>query len=34
MSVKDAKKHRLNLMEERKYYKQSFNIRDLNLCEH
>ena len=34
MSVKDAKKHRLNLMEERKYHKQSFNIRDLNLCEH
>jgi predicted DNA-binding WGR domain protein len=32
--IKDAHKHRLKLMEERTFYKQSFNQRDLNLCEH
>lgn len=32
--IKEAHKHRLKLMEERTYYKQSFNQRDLNLCEH
>ena len=31
---KEAKIHRLELMEERKHYKQSFNIRNINLCEH
>ena len=29
-----AKKHRLELMKERKYHKQSFNVREINLCEH
>ena len=31
---KEAEDIRLKLMEERKYNKQKFNIRDLNLCEH
>ena len=34
MSFKDAEMHRIKLMEERKYHKQKFNVRDLNLCEH
>lgn len=34
IKLKNAKKHRIKLMEERKYYKQNFNVRDLNLCEH
>ena len=33
-SPKIAKEHQLKFMEERKYYKQSFNVRSLNLCEH
>ena len=32
--LEEAKKHRLELMKERTYYKQTFNQRDLNLCEH
>ena len=34
IKLKDAENHRLKLMEERKYHKQKFNVRDLNLCEH
>ena len=30
----EAKKHREKLMKERKYHKQQFNVRTLNLCEH
>jgi hypothetical protein len=30
----EALEHRLKLMHERKYHKQNFNVRDLNLCEH
>ncbi len=33
IKYKDALDNRLKLMEDRKYYKQSFNIRDLKLCE-
>jgi predicted DNA-binding WGR domain protein len=33
-NIKEAYKTRLKLMEERTLYKNSFNIRDLNLCEH
>jgi hypothetical protein len=33
-NILEAKKNRLELMKERTYYKQSFNHRDLNLCEH
>ena len=29
-----ANKYRLKLMEERKYNKQKFNVREINLCEH
>lgn len=29
-----AKKYRLELMKERKYHKQSFNVREISLCEH
>jgi hypothetical protein len=32
--IDKAHQHRLQLMEERKFYKQTFNQRDLNLCEH
>jgi hypothetical protein len=32
--IKKAHEIRLKLMEERTFYKNSFNIRDLNLCEH
>ncbi len=32
--IEKAKKHRLELMKERTYHKQTFNQRDLNLCEH
>jgi hypothetical protein len=32
--LEEAKNHRLELMKERTYYKQTFNQRDLNLCEH
>lgn len=34
IKLSNAKKHRIKLMEERKYHKQTFNVRDLNLCEH
>ena len=34
MKFTEANKHRIKLMEERKYHKQTFNVRDLNLCEH
>ena len=34
MSLKDALEHRLELMKERKYVKQDFSVRDINLCEH
>ena len=34
MTLDDALKHRLELMKERKYVKQDFNIRAINLCEH
>ena len=33
-SIKLAKENRLELMKERTFHKNSFNIRDLNLCEH
>ena len=32
--IKKAYKNRLELMKERTYYKQTFNQRELNLCEH
>ncbi len=32
--IKKAHQNRLELMKERTYYKQTFNQRDLNLCEH
>jgi len=32
--ITEAHKHRLELMKERTLYKSSFNIRELNLCEH
>ena len=34
MSLEDAKAHRLKLMEERKYHKQDWNVREIELCEH
>ena len=34
MSLEDALEHRLEHMKERKYAKQDFNIRKINLCEH
>ena len=34
ITIKNAENHRIKLMEERKYHKQKFNVRDLNLCEH
>jgi hypothetical protein len=33
-NLENALQHRLKLMEERKFHKQNFNVRDLNLCEH
>jgi hypothetical protein len=33
-SQKIAEKHQLKFMKDRKYYKQTFNVRSLNLCEH
>jgi len=33
-TIDEAKKHRLKLMEERKYNKQTWNIREVELCEH
>ena len=32
--ITEAHKHRLDLMKERTLYKSSFNVRELNLCEH
>ena len=34
MSMADAKEHRLQLMRERKYKKQDWNVREIELCEH
>jgi len=34
MSRERAFEHRLNLMKERKYHKQDWNVRDIELCEH
>eukprot|EP00747_Dinoflagellata_sp_TGD_P115212 gnl/TRDRNA2_/TRDRNA2_172109_c0_seq1.p1 gnl/TRDRNA2_/TRDRNA2_172109_c0~~gnl/TRDRNA2_/TRDRNA2_172109_c0_seq1.p1 ORF type:complete len:395 (+),score=51.68 gnl/TRDRNA2_/TRDRNA2_172109_c0_seq1:158-1186(+) len=34
MSLEDAHKHRLALMEERKHHKQNWNLREVTLCEH
>jgi len=34
MSREDAMKHRLELMKERKYQKQDWNVRKIELCEH
>ena len=34
MSRDDAFKHRLELMKERKYTKQDWNVREIELCEH
>jgi hypothetical protein len=34
MSREDAMKHRLELMKERKYQKQDWNVRAIELCEH
>ena len=33
-TLDQAKEYRLELMNERKYHKQNFNVRDLSLCEH
>jgi len=33
-NINKAHKHRLELMKERSYYKNNFNVRTLNLCEH
>lgn len=33
-NFKKAISHQLKFMEDRKYYKSKFNVRDLNLCEH
>merc|ERR1719320_1769277 len=33
-TVEEAKNHRLELMKERKYNKQTWNIREVELCEH
>lgn len=34
MSMEDAKRYRLELMEERKKHKQDWNVRKIELCEH
>jgi hypothetical protein len=34
MSRPDALDHRLQLMKERKYTKQDWNVQDIDLCEH
>lgn len=34
MDFEDAKGHRLELMRERKFAKQDWNVRDIELCEH
>jgi len=34
MTLEEAKKHRLELMKERKFTKQDWNVRDIELCEH
>lgn len=34
MRLEEALQHRLELMKERKYVKQDFNVREINLCEH
>jgi len=34
MPLEEAFKHRLALMEERKYHKQAWNLREVTLCEH
>ena len=34
ITLATAKSHRLALMRERKFHKQDFNVRELNLCEH
>ena len=34
IGIVEALKHRLQLMEERKKYKQDWNIREISLCEH
>jgi len=34
MELDDALAHRLQLMEERKFHKQDWNVRDIELCEH
>lgn len=34
MPLEEALKHRLALMEERKYHKQAWNLREVTLCEH
>ena len=34
MSMEEAKENRLKLMEERKYTKQDWNVREIELCEH
>jgi hypothetical protein len=34
MTLEEARKHRMELMEERKYTKQDWNVREIQLCEH
>lgn len=34
MTMKEAKEHRLELMKERKFTKQDWNVREIELCEH
>jgi len=34
MTREDAFEHRLELMKERKFHKQDWNVRDIELCEH
>jgi hypothetical protein len=34
MSREEACKHRIELMKERKYAKQDWNVREISLCEH
>lgn len=34
MTLEEAKKHRLELMKERKHHKQDWNVREIELCEH
>ena len=34
MSLDEAKEHRLELMKERKFNKQDWNVREVELCEH